>query len=226
MKVSYHGHSCVRVETDSHNILIDPFITGNELSDLDPNTVEADVILLTHGHGDHVGDTMQIAERTGAFIVALNELAVYLGKKGFNTHGMNIGGAYDFDFGRVKFTQAFHSSSYEEEDGTFVYTGMPGGLILTVNGKSIYHVGDTALFSDLKLIGEMNDIDLAFIPLGDNFTMGPEEALIAADWIKADMVVPVHYNTFPVIEQDGEAFAKKVKTGKGIALKVGESLDL
>ena len=226
MKVSYHGHSCVRVETDSHNILIDPFITGNELSDLDPNTVEADVILLTHGHGDHVGDTMQIAERTGAFIVALNELAVYLGKKGFNTHGMNIGGAYDFDFGRVKFTQAFHSSSYEEEDGTFVYTGMPGGLILTVNGKSIYHVGDTALFSDLKLIGEMNDIDLAFIPIGDNFTMGPEEALIAADWIKADMVVPVHYNTFPVIEQDGEAFAKKVKTGKGIALKVGESLDL
>lgn len=226
MKISYHGHSAVRVETDSHKILIDPFITGNGLSDLDPDTVEADVILLTHGHGDHVGDTMAIAERTGAQIVALNELAVYLGQKGFNAHGMNIGGAYDFDFGRVKFTQAFHSSSYEEEDGTFIYTGMPGGILLTINGKTIYHAGDTGLFSDLKLIGEMNEIDLAFLPIGDNFTMGPDDAVIAADWIKAKIVVPVHYNTFPVIEQDGDAFAEKVKTGKGIALKVGESLEL
>lgn len=226
MKVSYHGHSCVRVETDSHKILIDPFITGNELSDLNPDTVEADVIILTHGHGDHVGDTMNIAERTGAFIVALNELAVYLGQKGYNAHGMNLGGAYDFDFGRVKYTQAFHSSSYEEEDGTFIYTGMPGGFLLTIDGKTIYHMGDTALFSDLKLIGDMNDIDLAFVPIGDNFTMGPKDALIAADWIKADIVVPVHYNTFPVIKQDPDAFAEKVKTGKGVALKVGETLEL
>src|SRR5690625_4537909 len=226
MKISYHGHSAVRIETDSHKILIDPFITGNPLSDLDPDTVEADVILLTHGHGDHVGDTMAIAKRTNAQIVALNELAVYLGQKGLNAHGMNIGGARDFDFGRVKFTQAFHSSSYEEEDGTFIYTGMPGGILLTINGKTIYHVGDTGLFSDLKLIGEMNKIDLAFIPIGDNFTMGPEDALIAADWIKAKYVIPVHYNTFPVIEQDGEAFAQKVKTGKGIALKIGESLEI
>ena len=226
MKVSYHGHSCVRVETDSHKILIDPFITGNELSDLNPDTVEADVIILTHGHGDHVGDTMNIAERTGAFIIALNELAVYLGQKGYNAHGMNLGGAYDFDFGRVKYTQAFHSSSYEEEDGTFIYTGMPGGFLLTIDGKTIYHMGDTALFSDLKLIGDMNDIDLAFVPIGDNFTMGPEDALIAADWIKADIVVPVHYNTFPVIKQDPDAFAEKVKTGKGVALKVGETLEL
>ncbi|MEI3614926.1 metal-dependent hydrolase [Pseudogracilibacillus sp. SO30301A] len=226
MKVSYHGHSCVRVETDSHKILIDPFITGNELCDLDPDTVEADVIILTHGHGDHVGDTMKIADRTGAFIVALNELAVYLGQKGYNAHGMNIGGAYDFEFGRVKYTQAFHSSSYEEEDGTFIYTGMPGGLLLTINGKTVYHLGDTALFSDLKLIGDMNNIDLAFVPIGDNFTMGPEDALIASEWINADIVVPVHYNTFPVIKQDGQAFAEKVKPGRGVALKVGESLEL
>ncbi|HLS66254.1 MAG TPA: metal-dependent hydrolase [Pseudogracilibacillus sp.] len=226
MKVSYHGHSCVKVVTDSHTILIDPFITGNGLSDLDPNTVEADVILLTHGHGDHVGDTMQIAERTGAFIVAINELAVYLGQKGLNAHGMNIGGSYEFDFGRVKYTQAFHSSSYEEEDGTFIYTGMPAGILLTIGEKTIYHLGDTALFSDLKLYGDMHDIDLAFVPIGDNFTMGPEDALIATEWIKAKRVVPVHYNTFPVIEQDGEAFAKQVKTGKGIALQIGETIEI
>ena len=226
MKVSYHGHSVVRVETDSHKIIIDPFITGNEKCDLDPDTIDVDVILLTHGHNDHVGDTMKIADRTGAQIVAINELAVYLGKKGYNAHGMNIGGAYDFDFGRVKYTQAFHSSSYEEEDGTFIYTGMPAGLLLTIGDKTIYHAGDTSLFSDLKLIGDMHDIDLAFLPIGDNFTMGPEEALVAADWVKADMVVPIHYNTFPVIEQDGKAFASKVRTGKGVYLDIGEFIEL
>lgn len=226
MKVSYHGHSVVKVVTESHTILIDPFISGNGACDLDANTVEADVILLTHGHGDHVGDTVSIAKRTGALVVALNELAVYLGRKGVNTHPMNIGGAYEFDFGRVKFTHAFHGSSVEEEDGTFVYTGMPGGILLTIEGKTIYHVGDTALFSDLKMIGELNNIDVAFIPIGDNYTMGPEDALIAADWINAKIVVPIHYNTFPIIKQDGEAFASKVKTGEGRALKIGEGFEL
>lgn len=225
MKISYHGHSVVQIKTNTHTILIDPFISGNPLTDLDAGTVEADVILLTHGHGDHVGDTIAIAERTGAQVVALNELAVYLGKKGLNAHGMNIGGAYEFDFGTVKFTQAFHSSSIEE-DGTFVYTGMPGGIILTVEDKTIYHLGDTALFSDLKMYGDMHEIDLAFIPIGDNFTMGPEEALVAAEWVQAKTVVPIHYNTFPVIEQDGAAFASKVKSGKGVALQVGETLEL
>ncbi|HLR08400.1 MAG TPA: metal-dependent hydrolase [Bacillota bacterium] len=226
MQVSYHGHSIVRVKTEDHTILIDPFITGNELTDLDAETVEADVILLTHGHNDHVGDTEQIAKRTGALVVAPNELAVYLGRKGLNTHPMNLGGSYDFDFGRVKYTHAFHGSSYEEEDGTFIYTGMPGGILLTIDGKTIYHLGDTGLFSDLKMIGDMHDIDVAFVPIGDNFTMGPDDALIAADWIKAKTIVPVHYNTFPVIKQDPEAFASKVKTGEGRAMKVGDVLEL
>ncbi|MGM8366291.1 metal-dependent hydrolase [Virgibacillus sp. W0181] len=226
MQVSYHGHSVVRVKANNHTILIDPFINGNDLCDLDANTVDADVILLTHGHNDHVGDTIEIAQRTGAQIVAINELAVYLTQKGLNAHGMNIGGAYDFDFGRVKYTRAYHSSSYEEADGTFIYTGMPAGILLTIDNKTIYHVGDTALFSDLKLIGEMNSIDVAFIPIGDNFTMGPDEALIAADWINAKTVIPVHYNTFPVIEQDGDTFAQNVRTGEGKALKAGESINL
>lgn len=158
--------------------------------------------------------------------MAPNELAEYLGKKGLNVHPMHIGGSRQFDFGRVKFTQAFHGSSYEEEDGTLIYGGMPGGILFTAEGKTIYHLGDTALFTDLKMYGEMNDIDVAFIPIGDNFTMGPEDALVAADWLKANIVVPIHYNTFPVIAQDPHAFAEKVKTGRGKVMEVGEVLEL
>ena len=226
MQISYHGHSVVQVKTKDHAIIIDPFITGNKLCDLDPNELKVDVILLTHGHNDHVGDTVQIAKQNNALVVAPNELAVYLGRQGVKTHPMNLGGAWDFDFGRVKFTQAFHGSSYEEEDGTFVYTGMPSGILLTVENKTLYHLGDTALFSDLKMYGELHDIDVAFIPIGDNFTMGPEDALLAADWVKAKMVVPVHYNTFPPIEQDPDKFASQVKTGEGKVLKVGEVLEM
>ncbi|UOQ86283.1 metal-dependent hydrolase [Gracilibacillus salinarum] len=226
MKVSFHGQSCVKVETTKHTILIDPFISGNETSDLDPNVQEPDVILLTHGHNDHVGDTIQIAERTNCLVVAPNELAEYLGGRGLNTHPMHIGGAHTFDFGKVKLTPAFHGSMFQDEEGNLIYGGMPAGILLFADGQTIYHAGDTGLFSDLKLIGEMNQIDLAFLPIGDNFTMGPDDALIAADWIKAKKVVPMHYNTFPLIEQDGKAFCEQVKTGDGIHLQPGEAIEL
>ncbi|MCM3650735.1 metal-dependent hydrolase [Metabacillus litoralis] len=226
MQVSYHGHSAVQVSTGTKKIIIDPFINGNELSDLEVANLEVDVIILTHGHNDHVGDTVEIAKKNNALVIAPYELAVYIGKNDIKIHPMNIGGAYQFDFGTVKLTQAFHGSSYEEQDGTVVYTGMPSGVLLTVNGQTIYHAGDTALFSDMKMIGERNSIDLAFLPIGDNLTMGPEDAVAAADWLKAKKVVPIHYNTFPAIKQDPVKFTDMLPKDVGVPLKVGEKLEL
>jgi L-ascorbate metabolism protein UlaG (beta-lactamase superfamily) len=225
MKLTYHGHSVVKIETNGKIILIDPFITGNPKTDLKAEDVKVDVILLTHGHNDHVGDTVDLALRNHALVVAPYELATYLSWQGVNVHPMHIGGSFAFEFGKVKLTQAFHGSSYVEENKQIVYTGMPSGIMFTAEGKTVYHAGDTALFSDMKLLGELHDIDVAFLPIGDNFTMGPEEAAIAAKWLKAKMVVPIHYNTFPVIEQDPYRFVAMLE-GIGKVLNVGESIEL
>lgn len=225
MELTYHGHSIVKIRTADTTILIDPFINGNGLTDLKVENEKPDVILLTHGHNDHVGDTIELAKSNNALVVAPNELAVYLGKQGLNVHPMGIGGAYEFPFGKVKYTLAFHGSVYETENEV-INAGNPGGILFTAEGKTIYHAGDTALFGDMKLIGERNDIDVAFLPIGDNFTMGPDDAAYAVELLQPKTVVPIHYNTFPVIKQDPNAFAELVKASKVQIANAGDKIEL
>ncbi|WP_342510665.1 metal-dependent hydrolase [Sporosarcina sp. FSL K6-1522] len=226
MQISYHGHSIVKIQTGKTTILIDPFITGNKLTDLVAVDEKPDVILLTHGHNDHVGDTVAIAKECDALVVAPNELAIYLGWQGVRTHGMNIGGSCQFDFGTVKYTQAFHSSSYTTDEQEIIYTGMPAGILLTAEGKTIYHAGDTSLFGDMELIGKRHAIDVAFVPIGDNFTMGPEDAAYAVELLKPSLTVPVHFNTFPPIEQDPETFKALVEKYEVKIMAAGDTLEL
>ncbi|MBS4202608.1 metal-dependent hydrolase [Lederbergia citrea] len=227
MKVSYHGHSVVKIVTKGKTILIDPFITGNELTDLKAENENPDIIILTHGHGDHVGDTEAIAKRCNSLVIAPNELATYLSWQGLNTHPMHIGGAYEFDFGRVKFTPAFHGSAIITDKKEIIYMGMPAGVLFMAEGKTIYHAGDTALFSDMKLIGERHPIDLAFLPIGDNFTMGPEDAALAAKFTNAKMVVPIHFDTFPPIKQDPQSFIDLLEDEiNGKIMKPGDLVEL
>ncbi|MED1793352.1 metal-dependent hydrolase [Brevibacillus nitrificans] len=229
LDVRFHGHSSVQLTAEGHSIMIDPFITGNGQATTKLEDIQVQYILLTHGHQDHILDAVELAKANDATIVATHELATYLAWQGAKTIGMNLGGSVALPFGKVKMTQAFHSSGVILDDQKqIVYMGMPGGFVIEIGGKTVYHAGDTGLFGDMKLIGERHDIDLAFLPIGDHFTMGPEDALTAAEWVKADYVIPIHYDTFPPIKQDGEAFVAELaeKDIRGKALKPGESLRL
>lgn len=221
-EIIYHGHSFVEIKTNEFTIYIDPFITGNPLSDIDAEDAKCDYIILTHGHSDHVGDTIEIARGKNVTVIAVVELTDYLGKNGLSVHGMNIGGAFEFPFGKVKLTIAHHSSSIMNGP----YAGEPAGLILDIGDKTIYHAGDTALFYDMKLIGEMNKIDFAFLPIGDNFTMGIDDAVKAAGFLNAKNIIPIHYNTFNVIMASENEFKRKIESIGKICtiLKSGDSL--
>ncbi|KAB2909560.1 MAG: metal-dependent hydrolase [Ignavibacteriales bacterium] len=209
MKLRYFGHSAFQITTNQGiKILIDPFLTDNALSPVKGSEVEADYIILTHAHGDHVGDTVEIASRCGATVICNFELGNILAEEGLKVHQMQIGGAYNFEFGRVKLTIAHHGSSYP--DGR--YGGEPAGVILNIEEVTLYHSGDTGLFYDMKLIGEMNKIDYLMIPIGDNFTMGIDDAIVAVGFINPKVTIPIHFNTFPVIENDPQEFKRKLES--------------
>lgn len=217
MKLTFLGHSCFLVETAKARLLIDPYLTDNPLAAAKPDSLRCDYMILSHGHEDHTCDALDIAKRCDATIVANYEIAEYFAAKGAKTHGMNPGGGFNFPFGRVKLTLAHHTSSMEAGLHP-IYLGAPCGILVQADGKTLYHAGDTAVFMDMQLIGRA-DLDIALLPIGDNFTMGPEDALLALDFLKPAFAVPMHYNTWPNIKQDAQAFARDAARA-GYSVKV------
>src|SRR5579859_1181926 len=226
MKVIYYGHACFGAHMGGKNLLFDPFISGNELAKgIDVKKVPADYILISHGHADHMADAVAIAERTGATVISNYEITVWLGRQGVTkSHPLNHGGGFRFDFGRVKFVNALHSSSLP--DGT--YGGNPGGFVVESAEGAFYYSGDTALTLDMKLIGESHKLRFAALCIGDNFTMGIDDAIKAAEFVGCTEVLGLHYNTFPPIQIDSEAALDKFKKANKRLhlLKPGESREI
>jgi len=225
MKFTFYGHACFELETGGKKLLFDPFITHNELAkDIDVNSLKPDYILLSHGHGDHIADLFTIQKNSGAKVICIAEIAGWLGGKGIaDAHGMNIGGGFNFNFGRVKMVNAIHSSGLP--DGS--YGGVAAGLIIYAEGKKIYFAGDTALHYDMKLLAD-EKLDWAILPIGDNYTMGADDAIKAAGFIDCKNVIGVHYDTFPPIRINKAEVAEKFKQA-GINLQlpaIGESMPL
>ncbi len=205
MKITYYGHSCFLVETSRGRLIIDPFLTDNPTASIAAKDVHCDYVLLSHAHDDHTGDALDIAKANDATIIANFEIAEYYSAKEAKTHGMNPGGGFAFPFGRVKLTLAHHTSSFNAGLNP-LYMGVACGLLIEADGKRLYHAGDTALFLDMQVIGRVG-LDAALLPIGDNYTMGPADAIDALDLLKPKVAVPMHYNTWPPIAQDPNAFA-------------------
>ncbi len=225
MKITFYGHACLGIEVGGKHIVVDPYISPNKLAeDIDVDLIPADYILLTHAHNDHVHDTERIAERTGASIISNAEIAAYYADKGFKTHGMNHGGSWKFDFGRVKFVSAIHSSVFN--DGT--YGGNPGGFVIEGEHKNIYIAGDTALTYDMKLIPLRTKLDLAILPIGNNYTMDIADAIIASDFVECDKILGVHYDTFGYIEIDKEEAKRNFFAANKdlMLLDIGSSIEI
>lgn len=223
--LTWYGHAALGLETGGYKILVDPFFSGNPTASVKAETVAADFILVTHGHGDHIGDTVAITKRTGALVISVAEIATWLDKKGIKAHGQHLGGGFTHPFGYLKLTLALHGSGLP--DGS--YGGNPCGFLLTTqDGEKIYLAGDTGLFGDMHLIGE-EGITLACLPIGDNYTMGPADALRAVKLLQPKHVVPIHYDTWGMIKQDPEEWAalvRKETSAQVHVLKPGESLRL
>lgn len=224
-KYTYYGHGTHLIENGGHKLLVDPYFNDNPASPIKADQAEADFIFVTHGHGDHIADAVSVAKRTGSLVISNYEIAHWLGNQGVETHAQHIGGGYNHPFGYLKLTNAFHGSGLP--DGSC--GGSPSGMLLTTrSGEKVYIAGDTAMFGDMKYIGE-EGVDLAVIPIGDNFTMGPDDALIAVKLLKPKHVIPCHYDTWPLIEQDADAWAARVKketSAEPHVLKPGDNFEL
>ncbi|MDO4203450.1 MAG: metal-dependent hydrolase [Selenomonadaceae bacterium] len=216
---TYYGHSCFLLDDGQYKVLTDPFLTENPLAAAKPEDIQCDFILVSHGHFDHQGQAEEIAKRTGAQVLAIPEILGTM--DGINGHGMNVGGTVKLPFGSVKMVPAIHSC--------MVAGGVAAGFVIEIGGQVVYFAGDTALFSDMKLIGELCGVTVAVLPIGDNFTMGIKEATLAAEFVGAKKVIPIHYNTWPLIAADAEEFKKQVEAkGKATVtvVKPGESVEL
>jgi L-ascorbate metabolism protein UlaG (beta-lactamase superfamily) len=224
LKITYYGHSAFKLDDGINQIIIDPFLSESPVSPVKPEEIKVSHVILTHAHGDHLGDALKIAKQNDSTIIAVFELANYCASKGVKTHDMHIGGGFNFPFGRIKFTIAHHGSS--TPDGQ--YMGSPAGVLISMGGKNVYHCGDTGLFYDMKLIGEMMPIDVMLLPIGDNYTMGIDDAVKAVELTNPRIAIPMHYNTFDIIKADPSVFAKKLsEAGKNsIIMSCGETIEI